>query len=78
MEPDLQRDWPCQRLRIGYGLVLFFVFEVSLGRQLPVELAFAALGLGGACLVSAFQQIRVWRFRAKVRLIEAAFSGHSS
>lgn len=72
-EPDLEKDWPCQRLRLGYGLVLFFVFEVALGRQLPLPLAFMALGLGSALLVSAYQQIRVWRLRSKVRLLQAAF-----
>lgn len=72
-DPDpFSRGWPCQRLRIGYALVLFFVFEVTLGRQLPLAVPFMMLGFGLALLVSAFQSIRAWKLHAKIKLIQQA------
>lgn len=70
---DGTAGWPCQRLRLGYGLTLFFLFEVTLGQKLPMEWAFACLGLGLACLVSAFRRIRAWKFEVKLAQIRAAF-----
>jgi len=72
-EPDpMEKGWPCQRLRMGYGLVMFFVFEVTWGRQLPEALPFVLLGLGLALLASAYESIRSWQLHAKIRLIQEA------
>lgn len=54
-------DWPCQRLRIGISLVLFYVFETLIGRQLGQVIAIVALGLGLACLASAGLAIKRWK-----------------
>jgi hypothetical protein len=69
--------WPCQRLRMGWGLVLFFLFEVTLGRRLPEVLPYLALGLGLALLGSALYAIRVWRLKAQIALIMEALD-HSA
>ena len=61
--------WPCQRLRIGWTLVLFFVFEVSVGQQLPTIMPILALGLGLALLGSAVYAIRTWKLKAQMALI---------
>jgi hypothetical protein len=71
-EEGMEQGWPCQRLRLGYGLVLFFVFEVTWGRQLPEALPFLLLGLGIALLISAYQSIRTWTLKSKIRLIQLA------
>ena len=69
---DFEAGWPCQRLRLGYGLVFFFLFEVTYGRQLPEVMPFLMLGSGLALLVSAFQSIRTWRLQTKIALIQEA------
>lgn len=69
---DFESGWPCQRLRLGYGLLFFFVFEVTYGRQLPEAMPFLILGLGLALLVSAFQSIRTWKLQTKIALIQEA------
>jgi len=61
--------WPCQRLRLGWSLIFFFVFEVTLGRQLPEAMPILALGLGLALLGSASYAIRVWKQKAQIALI---------
>lgn len=61
--------WPIQRLRMGWSLVLFFVFEVTLGRQLPEIMPAIALGLGLALLGSAVYAIRTWKLKAQIALI---------
>lgn len=61
--------WPCQRLRVGWSLVLFFVFEVTLGRQLPEVMPILALGMGLALLGSAVYAIRTWKLKAQIALI---------
>jgi hypothetical protein len=58
--------WPVQRLRMGWALVLFYFFEVHIGKQLPIAMPFLALGLGIACLVSATVAIREMRLQAEI------------
>lgn len=69
---DFESGWPCQRLRLGYGLLLFCLFEVTYGQQLPQALPFLMLGLGMTLLVSAFQSIRTWKLKTKIALIQEA------
>jgi len=69
---DFESGWPCQRLRLGYGLVSFFGFEVTYGQKLPEVLPFLMLGLGLALLVSAYQSIRHWKLATKIALIQEA------
>lgn len=64
--------WPCQRLRLGFGSVLFFFFETLIGKALPIVLPFIILGVGVGALLSAFQAIRTWRFEARLALVRAA------
>lgn len=78
-DPDIEElipdeGWPCQRLRLGYGLVLFFAFEVLVGQQLPFLLAGALLGLGITLLASAMVDIRKWRLRAEVAIMKATLA----
>lgn len=65
-------DWPCQRLRMGWSLVLFFVFEMTIGQKLPQVLPILALGLGVASLVSAMYAIRTWKLKARLAIIQEA------
>ena len=58
--------WPVQRLRMGWALVLFFFFEMHIGRQLPQIMPFLALGLGVACLISAHGTIREMKLQAQI------------
>lgn len=67
-----EEAWPCQRLRIGWTLVLFFVFEVTLGHQLPDIMPILALGLGLSLLGSALYAIRDWKLKAQLALITDA------
>lgn len=66
---DLEEGWPCQRLRLGFGLLLFFFFEVTIGRKLPPAFAGVMLGLGVASLVSAASAIATWRQSAQLASI---------
>ena len=58
-EPEWNADdrWPAHRLRTGWALVLFFVFETVVGRQLPATLTYSILALGVATLASAVYAI---------------------
>ena len=67
--PSLEEGWPCQRLRIGWSLVLFFMFEVFVGKQLPEVMPLIALGLGAGCLASAIMAIREWKMKSQIKLI---------
>ncbi len=67
-----EKGWPCQRLRMGWSLVLFFFFEITIGRKLPNELPFLALGLGVALLASAMLAIRDYRLVAQLAVIQDA------
>ncbi len=66
------RGWPCQRLRLGWALVLFFFFEVLVGKQLPEVMPFLILGVGLGCLASAVFAIRDWKLEAQLALIQDA------
>ncbi len=61
--------WPCQRLRIGWALLLFFVFEVTIGHKLPLAIPILAFGTGLALLGSASYAIRTWKLQAQIALI---------
>jgi hypothetical protein len=45
--------WPCQRLRLGIGLLLFTIFELSVAKQLPVMFVALLFAMGVASLISA-------------------------
>ena len=66
--------WPCQRLRVGYGLVLFALIELLLLGKLPTVLPFMMLGLGSACLISAWSAVRAWRLETQLAMIKDALS----
>ena len=54
----LEDEWPVQRLRLAIGGILFFVFELLIGRRLPTQLAYMSLGLGCAAAVSSVYTVR--------------------
>ena len=70
---QVHRQWPCQRLRLAIGAILFFVFETLIGQQLPRSLAYMILGLGVASAVSAYYAVRTVRLHAQVAAIRSAF-----
>ena len=70
-----EEGWPCQRLRIGFALILFYFFETLIGKQLGPVIAIVALGLGMACLASAMQAIKKWKQNAQAALIFDALTG---
>jgi hypothetical protein len=74
---DREAGWPCQRFRLGIGAVLFFLFEVTIPRQLPMWLAYAILFVGVACLVSAFHATRGYKRKLQVDLIREALASRS-
>jgi hypothetical protein len=63
---SILESWPVQRLRMGWALVLFYFFEVHIGKSLPQVMPFVALGLGIACLVSASLSIREMKLEAEI------------
>ena len=67
-----EEGWPCQRLRVGWSLVLFFLFETTIGQKLPEAMPYLALGLGLASLLSAMYAIRTWKLKAQIALIQDA------
>jgi hypothetical protein len=69
---DYERGWPCQRLRVGWALVLFFFFEVLLGQKLPLVMPYLMLGIGLALLVSAQLAIRDWQHSVRLALVRDA------
>ena len=68
----LEDGWPCQRLRLAFGLILFFFFELFIGRQLPFALAVIALGIGVASFVSAMRAINEWKLTARLTAVMQA------
>src|SRR5687767_4264925 len=70
----LEEGWPCQRLRVAFGLILFFFFEILLGKKLPEVMPILCLGFGIACLASAISAIRSWKMNAQLSLIQDALS----
>ncbi len=69
---DFEAGWPCQRLRLGYGLVMFFMFEVTYGRQLPTVMPIVMLAAGVMLLASAYQSIRTWKLQTKIAILAEA------
>ncbi|MBK6688451.1 MAG: hypothetical protein IPG45_28515 [Deltaproteobacteria bacterium] len=67
-----ERGWPVQRLRMGWSLVLFFFFETLLGKQLPIVMAYLALGAGLTLLGWASLAIRDWKMQTQLALIQEA------
>ena len=67
-----ERGWPCQRLRLGWAMILFFFFEVLIGKQLPEVMPFMILGVGLSLLVSAMMAIREWKLEAQLHMIQEA------
>ena len=64
-----EEGWPCYRLRAAFSLILFYFFETLVGKQLGTGVALLALGLGLACLVSAFQAIQKWKLKTQLTLV---------
>lgn len=71
-----EEGWPCQRLRIGYGLILFFFFETFIGQTLGPVMPILMLGGGIACLASAVQAIRDWQQSSKIAVLVRALDEH--
>jgi hypothetical protein len=67
-----EEGWPCQRLRIAFSLILFFFFELFIGRRLPDLAPYISLALGIALLVSAMGAIRHWKLNMQLLLIQDA------
>lgn len=61
--------WPCQRVRLAIGVLLFFVFEVTIAQQLPTIIMLPILGIGVGCAISAFYAIRSFKIEAEVDMI---------
>ena len=69
---SIEEGWPCQRLRLAFGLILFFFFETLIGKKLPEFMPMLCLGIGIASFVSAMNQIRTWQMKARIFLIQEA------
>lgn len=69
-----EKGWPCQRLRLGIGALIFFAFEVFIGKQLPVPMTMMIPAIGVASLVSARGALQAWKLQYQIRLIEEAFN----
>lgn len=68
-----ERGWPCQRLRLGIGALIFFAFEVLIGRKLPVPMTMLIPAIGVASLVSARGALMSYKLQYQIALIEEAF-----
>lgn len=62
----LDNGWPSVRLRTAFALLLFFVFETLIGRQLPTIMPGIALGLGSVFFVSAMAAIGQWKLAVQL------------
>jgi hypothetical protein len=67
-----EEGWPCQRLRIAFSLILFFFFEIFIGKKLPEVMPYLSLGIGISLLVSAMDAIRKWKVAMRIALIRDA------
>jgi hypothetical protein len=74
---DEEHGWPCQRLRLGFSLVLFFFFEVLVGKKLPPLMPFLMLGAGLGLLVSARFAIRDWRLALQLAAVRGALEARA-
>lgn len=70
--------WPCQRIRLAFGALLFFIFEVTIGKQLPMLMTYLILGLGMTCAVSAFFALRSFKLQYQLDRIKSAFQERSA
>ncbi|MFO0725095.1 MAG: hypothetical protein U1E65_15045 [Myxococcota bacterium] len=66
--------WPCQRLRFAIGAILFFTFEITIGRQLPRSMMYVLLGMGIASMVSAIEAMRIYRHDLQLELVRRAMN----
>jgi hypothetical protein len=69
-----EEGWPCQRLRLGVGALLFVLFEITIGRSLPPVLTMMILALGVGSMISAHVAIHGWKQKAKLRILEDAMA----
>jgi hypothetical protein len=68
----LEEGWPAQRLRIAFGAFLFVIFELTLGKKLPLIMVWTMLGLGIASMFSAHKAIQRWKLESQIRLLQEA------
>lgn len=68
-----EKGWPCQRLRLGIGALIFFAFEVLIGKQLPVPMTMMIPAVGVASLMSARSALMTYKLQYQIALIEDAF-----
>lgn len=71
---DGEFGWPAQRIRLGLGLLLFVLFELSIARQLPASLVLFALAIGVASLFSAALELKDVRLRMQIHAISSALT----
>ncbi len=64
--------WPCQRLRLAFGCLLFFLFEMSLGKKLPPILTWMIFSVGVGSFMSALLALRTYKLRYQIELIQKA------
>ncbi len=64
--------WPVQRIRFALGAILFFTFEVTIGKQLPRPMVYLLLGMGIASMASAIEAMRAYKLQHQVELIQRA------
>jgi len=67
-----ENGWPCQRLRMGWSLVLFYFFETLIGKQLPLVMPLIGLAIGLGLLLWAGVAIREWKLQAQLAIIQDA------
>jgi hypothetical protein len=70
--------WPCQRVRLAIGCLLFFLFEVTIGQKLPPPITLLILGLGLVSGWSAFDAIKSYKQRLQLDVIRRAFNDRLS
>jgi hypothetical protein len=69
-----EEGWPCQRLRLGVGALLFVLFEITIGHSLPPVLTGMIFALGLGSMISAHLAIFDWRDKAKLRILQEAMA----
>jgi len=66
--------WPCQRLRLGIGLLLFTIFELSVAKQLPVLFVGLLFAMGVASLISAALSLQDVKLRMQFGAVAEAIA----
>ncbi len=74
---DLEKNWPCQRLRIGWALLLWCVFEVLIGHKLPKVVTGLMMGGALALLTSAMLAIRQLKLATRVSVLKDALESRA-